>query len=135
MSLKKLTREACMLRDGRCCRKCNTFFPKKGLQLHHVIPQRLKGPDEIFNLVCLCNSCHTEWHGHENKLGVTWDPKGSKEEFFRWLRSDQPEQDAQDLSDRLDEHLEDELRSLIQHLTRHRKKRKQARNLIQTNPH
>lgn len=131
MSLKKQLRDECIQRDGRCCRKCDAYFPKKGLQLHHVIPQRLHGPDEHFNLVCLCGGCHQAWHTHETKIGATWDPKKAKEEFFRWIRSEDPLGESRDLEESLQQHLEDQLRDLLLSLTFSRKRRKQPRCLHQ----
>jgi 5-methylcytosine-specific restriction endonuclease McrA len=41
------------------CFKCGKKIHKKGeIQAHHLIPRRLGGPDEISNLITLCQSCH-----------------------------------------------------------------------------
>lgn len=102
------------------------------MTLHHVIPQRLNGPDEYFNLVCLCNRCHQDWHVHEEELDILWETKRTRDEFFNWLRGDFTEEDISHHSDCMDFYLEELLRSIIRDLQRTRKLRKQPRNLHQT---
>lgn len=88
MAIKKLVRQICMLRDQRKCRKCQKYFNGPGLQLHHVLPQRLNGPDEAFNLVSLCEKCHVKWHRHETKQNIQWDAQRAVKVFYMWLNGD-----------------------------------------------
>ena len=41
--------------DGKICGRCGTG---EDLQVHHIIPRRLDGPDEQSNLMPLCIRCH-----------------------------------------------------------------------------
>lgn len=52
-------RATVLKRDNyRCyrCEKRNSYG--KGLTVHHIIPRDENGPDDIPNLITLCNSCH-----------------------------------------------------------------------------
>lgn len=60
-------RRACRKRDGKCM-DCGALRSKNGaaLDVHHIIPFRLFGPDrhrqanDLANLVALCKSCHSK---------------------------------------------------------------------------
>jgi len=42
-------------RDSFTCQRCSI---KEGLQVHHIIPLRLEGSDDMSNLRTFCKSCH-----------------------------------------------------------------------------
>lgn len=47
-------------RDNYTCQDCGQVFLKGSgrLQVHHIIPVRLQGTDNLSNLISLCPSCH-----------------------------------------------------------------------------
>lgn len=85
MSVTKPIKKFVYNRDNFCCRKCGGT---KELQLHHVMPQRLGGPDDSFNLVTLCCIDHANWHSVEALLGVGKMEKRVVEAFYLWLKED-----------------------------------------------
>lgn len=95
MGVNKQVRQQVKARDGGRCRACLEPL-KHGLQLHHVLPQRLHGPHEAFNLVCLCHKCHEAWHHHEQKLGIEWDRKRIVGAFYTWLNGESQMQEEVD---------------------------------------
>jgi len=56
-------RIATLMRDNYTCQECS----KKNctLEVHHIIPKRLKGSDSIGNLITLCDKCHDKTKGNE----------------------------------------------------------------------
>jgi len=48
-----------VLKTDECCQKCKTT---NHLVVHHIIPKRVGGKDNINNLVVLCRSCHRKVH-------------------------------------------------------------------------
>ena len=40
------------------CAKCGKKFRKKDVDIDHIIPQKYKGRDELYNLQCLCKHCN-----------------------------------------------------------------------------
>lgn len=131
--MRESLRRLCISRDEGKCRKCQRHFNKRiGFTLHHVLPQRLNGPDEYFNLVCLCQQCHQEWHWYEEDLDILWDAKKTVNEFYRWLRSEHLQEDIDYHGDCMDYYLEDFLQQIVRDLQKTKKKRKQPRNLRQT---
>ena len=85
MAISKPVKKFVLNRDEFKCRKCQS---KDKLQLHHVLPQRLQGPDDSFNLVALCAKCHSEWHSIETKLGINFMEKRVVEAFYIWLKEE-----------------------------------------------
>lgn len=58
-------RKAVILRDGCKCQECgrgNTI-----LEVHHIRPRRLDGPNTLENLITLCPKCHQKTEGHEEE--------------------------------------------------------------------
>jgi len=57
-------REGALERDSYECRFCGTTNDEhleehdRGLEAHHVIPQRHGGEDTLENLITVCQSCH-----------------------------------------------------------------------------
>ena len=53
------TRKRILIRDGFECRKCH-LGDRTGrqLQVHHIRPRYLGGPDDAGNLITLCLICH-----------------------------------------------------------------------------
>jgi hypothetical protein len=49
-----------LLRDKQKCCECGTNDAK--LIVHHKVPRRKGGKDEISNLITLCNTCHIKTH-------------------------------------------------------------------------
>lgn len=85
MAIKGPTKKAVHQRDKYKCRKCGAF---SDLQLHHVVPQRLGGADDSYNLVCLCHECHTLWHQIEASLGIGFMKKRVIDTFYEWIKYD-----------------------------------------------
>lgn len=58
-------RKAVIIRDNNTCQMCGK---KKGLmEVHHILPKRLSGTDNINNLITLCHKCHKKVTGKETK--------------------------------------------------------------------
>ena len=68
-------------RDGFACQICHIM---NDLQVHHVIPLRLNGPDDMSNLITLCSSCHVI---EESKLRppIESSPKKMSGELMKLL--------------------------------------------------
>lgn len=47
-------------RDGHRCRVCGVA---QNLHVHHILFRSQGGPDEDWNLITLCSSCHDVAHG------------------------------------------------------------------------
>ena len=65
-------------RDGFACQICHTM---NGLEVHHKIPLRLNGPDDMSNLLTLCKSCHLI---EESKLRPPVEPVPRKMTGAMW---------------------------------------------------
>lgn len=59
-------RIATLMRDNYICQECG----KKNcmLEVHHIIPRRLKGSNSIGNLITLCDKCHDKTENNEEKF-------------------------------------------------------------------
>ena len=42
--------------------KCRSCYYRNGLSVHHIVYRSQGGPDEDWNLVTLCTSCHNGIH-------------------------------------------------------------------------
>lgn len=49
-------RKSAIMRDNNKCMECGKTNCK--LEVHHIVPRRLKGSDTMKNLISLCESCH-----------------------------------------------------------------------------
>ena len=58
-------RKAAVLRDGCKCMECGRT--NCILEVHHIKPKRLNGPDTINNLVTLCGRCHDRTENREEQ--------------------------------------------------------------------
>lgn len=56
-------RKATLMRDNYTCFECGKQNCR--LEVHHINPKRLKGPDTLNNLITLCDSCHDKTEGKE----------------------------------------------------------------------
>jgi len=62
--LRQSTREKVLERDDYECRFCEITEEEhqdnhdKGLSIHHIIPRRAGGGDDIDNLMAVCATCH-----------------------------------------------------------------------------
>lgn len=56
-------RKAVIIRDGNKCMECGKINCM--LEVHHIIPRRLRGSDTISNLITLCSDCHDKTEGKE----------------------------------------------------------------------
>lgn len=56
-------RKAVILRDGCKCRECGKSKGK--LEVHHIRPRRMNGPNTLSNLITLCERCHQKTKGRE----------------------------------------------------------------------
>ena len=58
-STSRKRREETLKRDNYKCQKCNTL---DNLRIHHIIPKRKQGMNELTNLKTLCHKCHCDEH-------------------------------------------------------------------------
>ena len=64
--MARATRRLVLSRDNYRCTECGEA---RDLQVHHILPRRLGGPDEPSNLVTLCSACHDRLHQtHQTSL-------------------------------------------------------------------
>ncbi|WP_291579247.1 RNA-guided endonuclease IscB [Clostridium sp. UBA6640] len=56
-------RKAVILRDNCECMECEKSNCM--LEVHHIVPRRLKGSNAISNLITLCSGCHQKTEGKE----------------------------------------------------------------------
>ena len=66
-------RRAVYLRDKGICQMCGKH--KNKMEAHHIHPQRLGGPDSIYNEILLCHDCHTSINGKELQYKDTFYKK------------------------------------------------------------
>lgn len=55
-------------RDKNKCRQCNGKSGDKRIQVHHIQHKEDGGPDRPDNMVCLCQTCHRQYHAGKIKL-------------------------------------------------------------------
>lgn len=51
-------RIAVFRRDGYCCRHCGRSGGLHDLEVDHIVPRSLAGPDDFDNLQTLCQGCN-----------------------------------------------------------------------------
>lgn len=56
--MKKSLRTAILTRDLGKCGWCRQSFEEGNLDVHHLVPQVIGGPDEEWNLISLCRDHH-----------------------------------------------------------------------------
>lgn len=56
-------RKAVLMRDNHSCKECGKTGCK--LEVHHIVPRRLKGANTLSNLITLCSVCHANTVGTE----------------------------------------------------------------------
>jgi len=56
-------RKATIMRDNYTCMECGKT--KCMLEVHHIVPRRLKGSNTLGNLITLCSKCHQKTEGKE----------------------------------------------------------------------
>ena len=83
MSIKNPIKKHVYIRDEYRCRKCKST---RDLQLHHITPRRLGGCDEAYNLITLCQKCHTQWHQCEFRLSILYNLQKARDTFWLWLK-------------------------------------------------
>lgn len=59
-------RKAVILRDNCKCQECGKS--NCILEVHHIVPKRLKGKNNLGNLITLCSNCHQKTEGREEKF-------------------------------------------------------------------
>lgn len=66
-------RKEVLERDRYECQHCGAENPVATLEVHHIIPVRLNGSDELENLIVLCQRCHNSLHylGEDPKYPVS----------------------------------------------------------------
>jgi 5-methylcytosine-specific restriction endonuclease McrA len=75
-------------RDGYKCRNCGW---RTNLSVHHIIFRSQGGPDEDWNLVTLCTSCHDGIHKDvrpNGEPGLTVVVPANAEEHLIFIRGD-----------------------------------------------
>ena len=55
-------------RDKNKCRQCNGKSKDKHIEVHHIQHKEDGGSDRPDNLVCLCHTCHRQYHDGKLKL-------------------------------------------------------------------
>lgn len=70
-------RRVCLDRDHYTCQRCDKRMKAADLQAHHLIPRAEGGPDDLPNLLTLCNPCHD--YAEVNNLRTWADIAGSVE--------------------------------------------------------
>ena len=63
-------RKATIMRDMNKCKECGKSNCM--LEVHHIVPRRLKGSDTLSNLITLCEKCHDKTEGEEEKFIVKY---------------------------------------------------------------
>ena len=58
-------RKATILRDNCKCMECGKSNCR--LEVHHIVPRRMKGSNTLDNLITLCSSCHDKTERNEEK--------------------------------------------------------------------
>jgi len=61
--LDENVRKAVIIRDNNCCQNCGATNCR--IEVHHIVPRRLKGNNTIDNLISLCEPCHEKVTGAE----------------------------------------------------------------------
>lgn len=59
-------RKAVILRDNCKCKECGKSNCM--LEVHHIVPKRLKGKNNLGNLITLCSECHQKTEGKEEEF-------------------------------------------------------------------
>lgn len=59
-------RKAVILRDNCKCKECGKSSCI--LEVHHIVPKRLNGKNNLGNLITLCSSCHQKTEGSEEQF-------------------------------------------------------------------
>lgn len=59
-------RKAVILRDNCKCKECGKS--NCVLEVHHIIPRRMNGKNNLGNLITLCSNCHQKTEGKEEKF-------------------------------------------------------------------
>jgi len=63
----KQARVRCFERDNYKCRKCGA----KASDVHHIIPKKFRGTDDLSNLIAVCDSCHKKLDNDFIRYGKT----------------------------------------------------------------
>jgi len=126
--MKNQTRNVVKCRDNNKCCICDH---KKDLQLHHIVPQRFKGPNEYWNLILICNKCHSNWHKLESELEIMWDMTNCVYRFYCFLGVDDPEDQSNIHLDLLESYTDILLTKLIKSIKRDPKRNKIPKNIKQ----
>lgn len=58
-----------MSRDGWKCRNSQCKF-RENLHCHHIIFRSDEGPDESWNMITVCSTCHDAVHAYELFISV-----------------------------------------------------------------
>jgi len=58
-------RKAVIMRDGAKCMECGKS--NCILEVHHIVPRRMKGSNILDNLITLCSGCHDKTEGQEER--------------------------------------------------------------------
>lgn len=59
-------RKAVLLRDNCKCKECGKS--NCILEVHHIVPKRMNGKNNLGNLITLCSNCHQKTEGKEEKF-------------------------------------------------------------------
>jgi 5-methylcytosine-specific restriction endonuclease McrA len=59
LAFSRRLKEEIRKKQDNVCASCGKKVKK--LQIHHIIPQSMGGPDTEDNAVGLCPNCHQEW--------------------------------------------------------------------------
>jgi hypothetical protein len=75
-------RVVALKRDGKRCLFCDDI---NNLHVHHIKPLSMGGPNELFNLVTLCASCHRLEHKSIRAWGCCMIPGPDWEPYREFI--------------------------------------------------
>jgi len=57
-------------RDNYTCQVCGKRPPEVKLEVHHILPRKYGGNDDLSNLITLCHDCHRKIHNKKTEMRV-----------------------------------------------------------------
>lgn len=81
-------RAAVQYRDRERCMNCHRDSNDLTYDVHHIVPRRHGGSDQLSNLVLLCRRCHDAAHGNAKAPRAEWYTNGEMPEDVFGLYTD-----------------------------------------------
>jgi len=85
---RKIPRQSILKRDRFTCQSCGEPKTPENLEVHHILPRVVGGPDCNANLIVLCKFCHDHeyWFGHVRSYATTFaKPTPKRRRQMGWL--------------------------------------------------